>query len=167
MRAIFIFLILSSSGLAQEIVQVKRSIVINQPIEKVCAFVTNPLNDHLWRSEVNSMVIEGDALEVGAVVVEDAWIGLRRNFITKTRIEVLDCPHEGLYITTEDNPYFLKSHRTFEVVGENQTRFTYDVEFGVEMITATLALPLRPSFVSQMYGVKMWTYLKKLQRVLK
>jgi hypothetical protein len=152
---------------SQEIVQIKRSIVIDEPIEKVCAFVTNPMNDHLWRSEVNSMVIEGDDLEVGVLVIEDAWIGLRRHFITKTRIEALNCPHEGLFITTEDNPYYLKSHRSFEMLGENQTRFTYDLEFGVEMIPATLRLPLKPDFVSKMYGIKMWSYLKKLQRIIK
>jgi len=158
---------LSLSVQALDVVTVKHSVVLDAPIDKVCEFITNPLNDDQWRSEVNDMTIEGGVLEVGAVIAEDAWIGLRRNFITKTRVEILNCPDEALFITTNDNPFYLRSHRYFESIDESSTRFTYDVEFDVKMIPATLGGNWNPDFVSSMYGIQMKRYLNKLKTIVR
>ncbi|TNE95801.1 MAG: SRPBCC family protein [Deltaproteobacteria bacterium] len=167
MKPLLVFLAFTHFAFALETVNVKKSVVINQPIEKVCSFVSNPMNDHLWRSEVNEMSIEGGELMEGAVIVEDAWIGLQRNFITKTEVIRLDCPYDALFITTKDNPFYLQSHRIFEALDENRTKFTYDVEFDVRMISETLGLNINPQLVARGYGFKMWSYLQKLRQVIK
>ncbi len=167
MKFLLCFFFMIQTAVAIESVNIKRSVVINKPIEKVCEFVSNPMNDHLWRSEVNEMSIEGGELVEGAVVREDAWIGLQRNFITKTEVIRLDCTNDALFLTTDENPFYLQSHRIFESLGKNKTRFTYDVEFDVRMISVTLGLNINPELVARGYGIKMWSYLQKLRKVIK
>lgn len=167
MKTLLVLFLFCNLSFALDTVNVKKSVIINQPIDKVCAFVSNPMNDHLWRSEVNKMSIEGGELREGAVIVEDAWIGLQRKFITKTEVVRLDCPHDALFITIEENPFYLQSHRIFESLDENRTKFTYDLDFDVRMITETLGLNINPQLVARGYGLKMWSYLQKLKQVIK
>lgn len=153
--------------LENEVVQVEQKIVINAPIEKVCSFVTNPLKDFLWRTEVHSISANGDVTEVGTVFTEDAFIALKRHFITKTELIKHDCPREAIFVTTDDNPFYLKSRRYFKSLAPSKTEFSYIVDFDTRMIKETIGLRLRPALVKALYERRMKNYLIELRKLLK
>lgn len=165
MKLIALFSILGVPLWALETVQVSQSVVINAPIEEVCQFATNPLNDHLWRREVNDISVEGEVDSVGSVFTEDAFIGIRRHFITMTELVAYECPSYATFVTVESNPYYLKSHRSFEALSSNKTRFTYTVDFDRRMIRPTFGFNAKPGLVAGLYSYRMFNYLHRLKRL--
>lgn len=147
-------------------VHVEQGIVINAPIEKVCSFVGDPLNDHLWRREVHQITVEGRSGQLGSVYTEDAFIGIKPHFITKTKLTTYSCPYEVTFVTVEDNPYYLRSHRTFEVNDTVGTLFKYDVDFEEAMILETFGFPANPQVVADLYSIRMYGYLLRLKKIL-
>ncbi|EPZ50026.1 polyketide cyclase/dehydrase and lipid transport [Bacteriovorax sp. BAL6_X] len=162
---LLITLLISNITFAIETVQVTGSIEINTPIEEVFEFVADPMNDHHWRSEVNDMATNSRTFEIGSTFREDAWIGIRKHFITTTELIELNAPHQALFETVRSNPYFLRSNRMFKE-SENGTIFTYVVDFDRRMIKETFGFNAKPEVVVKLYGVLMKKYLKKLKRKL-
>ncbi|MFG1501295.1 SRPBCC family protein [Halobacteriovorax sp. XZX-3] len=156
---------ISTLSYALETVQVTGSIEIDAPIEEVFEFVADPMNDHHWRSEVNDMATNSRTFEVGSTFREDAWIGIRKNFITTTELIKLNAPYQALFETVRSNPYFLRSNRMFNE-SENGTLFTYVVDFDRRMIKETFGFNAKPEVVVKLYGVLMKKYLKKLKKRL-
>ncbi|WP_412470166.1 MULTISPECIES: SRPBCC family protein [unclassified Halobacteriovorax] len=156
---------ISTLSYALETVQVTGSIEIDAPIEEVFEFVADPMNDHHWRSEVNDMATNSRTFEVGSIFREDAWIGIRKNFITTTELIKLNAPYQALFETVRSNPYFLRSNRMFNE-SENGTLFTYVVDFDRRMIKETFGFNAKPEVVVKLYGVLMKKYLKKLKKRL-
>jgi len=157
-RALFSFFIFKASfSLAQEVVQVQSTIILNTDQEKACTYVSNPLNDHHWRKEVNSII------RVDGQYIEDAWIGIRKNFITITELIDSNCPNFSTFITTKENPYYLRSHRSFQYIDDNKTEFTYTVDFDVKMIKETFGFQAKPSVVKELYLILMRSYMRKLK----
>lgn len=146
-----------------ETVQVTGSVEIAAPIEEVFEFVADPMNDHIWRNEVNEMTTNTRNLEVGSVFREDAWIGIRKNFITTTELIKLDYPYQALFETVKSNPYFLRSNRTFKE-SEKGTTFSYVVDFDKRMIKQTFGFNAKPEVVVKLYGLLMKKYLYKLKK---
>lgn len=155
MKLLFL-LIFSFNVHALETVNISESIVIFSPIEKACEFISNPLNDYIWRSEVNTIIQEGNTF------VEDAWIGIRRNFITVTELVDSSCPAYSHFITVPENPYYLSSHRSFSVINEHSSRFTYTVDFDVKMIKETFGFEAKPKVVRELYRILMRSYMRRL-----
>jgi len=157
-------LFFTTQAFALETVTIAKQIEIDIDEKLLFEFVSNPLNDHKWRSEVNDISTEGE-LQEGSVFVEDAFIGLRRNFITKTQLVQLSFPHIAVFETTDDNPYFLRSTRMVTKVGDKIV-FKYLVEFDKKMIKKVFGLGVPASVVRQAYGLRMTQYLLKLRSIL-
>lgn len=155
----------STLSYALETVEVVGSIEISAPIEEVFEFVADPMNDHVWRREVHEMMTDSREFEVGSVFREDAWIGIRRHFITTTELIKLDYPNQALFETVRSNPYYLTSNRLFTET-DNGTRFSYIVNFDRRMIKRTFGFNANPKTVVKLYGFLMKGYLKKLRRHL-
>jgi len=149
-----------------ESIKLKYSVVIEASQEEVFEFVANPLNDHLWRSEVNRIESSGEISAVGTEFLENAWIGIQKNFITITRLVEYKAPDRALFITVDRNPYFLKSDRIFSSLKDGKTLFTYKVDFDKKMVPKTFGINVRPSIVKKLYGILMKKYLRKLKSIL-
>lgn len=160
-----ILLFLNLNLLAQETVHVTGSIEIKADIQRVFELVSDPMNDHLWRREVNEMMTDRRELEVGSIFREDAWIGIKRHFITTTELIELEPPYRALFETVKSNPYFLRSDRSFKET-TNGTVFTYNIDFDQAMIKPTFGFNAKPETVVKLYGILMKGYLKKLKRIL-
>lgn len=160
---ILVALLISTFTYAIETVQVVGSIEIDAPIEEVFEFVADPMNDHIWRSEVNEMTTNTRHLKEGSVFREDAWIGIRKHFITTTELIKLDYPHQALFETVKSNPYFLRSNRLFEET-QNGTTFSYVVDFDKRMIKETFGFNAKPEVVVKLYSLLMKKYLYKLKK---
>ncbi len=167
MKSIFVCLtlLLSLKSLSLELVQSTGQVTIKAPIDKVFDLVSSPMNDHLWRSEVNDMTTNNEDVVVGSWFREDAWIGIRRNFITTTAVIEIDAPQRVIFETPKGSPFYLKSRRYFSEVGD-QTIFKYVVDFDRRMIKETFGLNVSPKIVMKLYSFQMKRYLKKLKEVL-
>ncbi len=142
-----------------------KSIIIDKPIEEVFNHVKDTMNDDTWRSEVNQMQADG-SFQVGTTYTEDAHIGLRRNFITKTVLVEVRENEKAYYETPDEAKYALTSLREVEKISDSKTKFTYTVEFDSRMSRETLGLNLRPGILQVSYGVIMAKYLRNLKRYL-
>ncbi|WP_290736500.1 SRPBCC family protein [Halobacteriovorax sp. JY17] len=163
-KILYLFLIfISFNSLSLELVQSTGSIDIKAPIDKVFDLVSSPMNDHLWRSEVNDMTTNNHSVEIGSWYREDAWIGIRRNFITTTEVIEVDPPYKVIFTTIEGSPYFLKSRRFF-TEKSGVTTFTYIVDFDRRMIKETFGVNISPKIVMKLYKFQMKRYLKKLKK---
>ncbi len=160
-----LILLLSIKTFSLELVQSTGKVTIKAPIEMVYDLVSSPMNDHLWRSEVNEMTTNNESVVIGSWYREDAWIGIRRNFITTTTVVEVDSPNKVVFVTPEGSPFYLKSRRFFnEENGE--TTFSYIVDFDRRMIKETFGLDISPQVVMKLYAFQMKRYLKKLKDVL-
>lgn len=155
--------LISTYSFALETVQSTGSVIIDAPIEEVFEFVADPMNDQIWRSEVNDMTTNNREFEVGSTFREDAWIGIRKHFITTTELIELDYPNQALFETVKSNPYFLRSNRLFREV-EGGTEFSYIVDFDRRMIKETFGFNAKPKVVIKLYSFLMSKYLKKLKK---
>ncbi|ATH07147.1 hypothetical protein BIY24_04100 [Halobacteriovorax marinus] len=161
-----LFLFIFSLNLhALELVQSRGEIQINAPIDKVFDLVSSPMNDHLWRSEVNDMTTNNEEVIVGSWYREDAWIGIRKNFITTTEVVSINAPYNVTFITPKESPFYLKSRRFFEHQN-GITTFKYIVDFDRKMIKETFGLNVSPKIVMKLYSFQMKRYLKKLKKIL-
>ncbi len=151
--------------LAQDLVKISKSIILEESLVRVFTHVSNTMNDDTWRTEVNSMDADGD-FEVGTTFTEDAHIGLRKNFITKTTLRQLVANKKAFYQTTADAKYFLSSLREVEKIDQYRTRFTYTVIFDRSMSLETLGANLPASLLEFSYGIIMKNYLNNLKRYL-
>lgn len=166
MKTILLSLLVSFPAHSQvKLVHISKSIVINRTIEEVFHHVKNTLNDDTWRTEVNSMEADGP-FALGTTYIEDAHIGLQRNFITKTVLVNIVENDTAFYVTPKNAKYFLSSLRTVESIGEDQTKFTYTVEFDAMMSKETLMILLPHEVLAFSYGIIMGQYLKNLKDYL-
>jgi uncharacterized protein YndB with AHSA1/START domain len=108
-------------------IEVKASVVINQPIEKVFAFVTKPENDEKWYFGLKSWDhTPGEPAGVGStsqsrirwagVPIEVTWEVI--GYEPPTRIEV----------KTIEGPLAIEAEYELEAVGEGQTKLTVSGE---------------------------------------
>ncbi len=162
-------ILLSHAGFAQIEEQYRthlsKSIIINKDISTVFEHVKNTMNDDTWRTEVNQMQADGP-FQVGTTYTEDAHIGLRRNFITKTVLVALEENVKAYYETPTQATYALTSLREVKRIDDEKTEFTYTVEFDSRMSRETLGINLSPSILQVSYGVIMAKYLRNLKRYL-
>ncbi len=149
---------------ARELAVIEKSIIIHRPHAEVFAHISNSLNDHTWRSEVNSMEADGP-FGIGTTFTEDAHIGLNPHFITRTVLLELSDEH-AYYQTPADARFYLSSLRRVESVSPYKCRVTYRVEFDVAMSEPTLGVKLPAQVLSPSYGVIINHYLRNLRAYL-
>tara|TARA_Y100000817_G_C16739890_1_gene491955 strand:- start:252 stop:779 length:528 start_codon:yes stop_codon:yes gene_type:complete len=150
--------LVGAPSFARELIVMEKSIEIQRSIEDVYEFAGNALNDGSWRKEVNEIRMDGP-FNVGTIFYEDAKLGSHDHFITYTEITEMN-EHEVIYETTLDNPSYLKSHRIFEAIDSETTRFTYHVEVEEKMFKDILKLPV-PKFLAK------WAYKRRMKKYLK
>jgi hypothetical protein len=161
-----VLLLLSLNSFAtQKLVHINKSVEIDQDIKVVFDLVSNTMNDHHWRSEVNDMSADGE-FAVGTIFTEDAHIGLRKNFITRTQLIELHDLKNAFYVTPKDAPYFLSSRREVKELSNGKTLVTYTVKFDPKMSRVTVAIPLPRKVLEVSYGLIIKKYLKNLKKYL-
>lgn len=163
---LFILSIISSHSFAYtKLVSISKSIEIDVNKERVFEIVSNTMNDHLWRSEVNSMEADGE-FAVGTIFTEDAHIGFRKHFITSTQLIELIEDKKAFYVTPPNAPFYLSSKREVKTLQNGGTIFTYTVLFDPKMSRSTLGVAVPVKVLEISYGVIIKTYLKNLKKFL-
>lgn len=107
-----------------------------------------------------------DRFGLGAVYLEDSHLGLRSNFFTETEIVEFNPSSRVVAETTDSNPFYLKTSRSFQRWGWFSTRMTYKVEFEPAFIEATVGVPLPDALVEFYYNIRMNEYLIRLKFLL-
>lgn len=163
MKIFLSLLILSTSVCAQaSLAYVQKSVILTKPLEEVFEYVKDTTHDKCWRREVNSMTANAP-FGIGTFYVEDAHIGLNRNFITTTQITDLKDNDFVLYETPADAKYYLSSHRKVQKISESKTKFTYTIQFDPKMSKETLGLYIPARILSASYGILVRSYMRKLK----
>ena len=165
MKRLFTLLFLYSFSAQSFEIAFTESIQIKKSLNEVFDLAANASNDELWRTEVHSITTEGP-FDVGTVYVEDAFLGFHYHYITKVKLVDLSPPHFAFYETTDDNPYGLKSYRTFKSINKNLTEFTYRVFIEEELVYDILFPGMPLSIAETGYRGLMRFYLKNLKRHL-
>jgi uncharacterized protein YndB with AHSA1/START domain len=110
-----------------DMIEVKASVVVNQPIEKVFEFVTTPENDTKWYVGLESWDHTPD---------EPAGVGST----SQSKIRFLGIPFDVTWevigyeppkkikVKTIEGPVSVEAKYTFEAVGEGQTKVTVQGE---------------------------------------
>ena len=167
MRPFFILFLslVSLSALCFETFTTQASIEIKAPPEVVFELAADTTNDYLWRDEVHQITASGP-FEVGTKYLEDAALGIHKHYYTEVSLVELEQPFKAVYVTTKENPYYLKSSRMVKKISNNLTRLTYHVVIQKEMIQSITGLPLPAGLTSLVYSARMKKYLRKLRNVI-
>ena len=140
----------------------EESVVLEVSQEKAFYFAGDAKYDTLWRSEVHSIKTNSE-FDLGTVYVEDAFLGVHYNYITKVEITALKPPHQAIYETTKDNLFKLKSQRSFKKINARSTLFTYKVFVEKELIYDIWKFKIPLKITEDGYSLLMKTYLQNLR----
>ncbi|MCC7447380.1 MAG: SRPBCC family protein [Anaerolineae bacterium] len=106
--------------------RVECSIVVNQPIDKVFSYTTNPANYINWQSNV--MDSSSDRrLGIGSQIEVVGEVMGRRVDMTTQVVEFV--PNKRLVSQGVGKSFFSKVSYTFERVDDNTTRVNYKADF--------------------------------------
>jgi uncharacterized membrane protein len=110
--------------------KVEKSVVINQPIEKVFDFVSNAENEPLWRTEIQeSKVTSEGAFGVGSIVSQTASF-MGRRFEAVAEITEYE-PNQIAAWKLISGPFSGDGKTTYEAKGDNQTIVTISSNFDI------------------------------------
>jgi uncharacterized membrane protein len=109
---------------------VEKSVEINQPVEKVFEFVSNPANDPLWRTEINSFHLASEGPMGADAKIEQTVHFLGKKFDGAAEVTVYE-PNQQLSWKLVGGPVPGVGNNEFEAIGENQTKYTITSEFEV------------------------------------
>jgi len=110
--------------------RVENSVVINQPIEEVFAFVSNTENGPLWQTQVQEAKVTSDGpFGVGSTTAQTAHF-LGRGIETEGEITEYEQNRKIAWKSTS-GPIPGEGQNTFEAVGEGQTKFTLTAELDI------------------------------------
>lgn len=144
----------------------QESVVLDVPIEQAFYFAGNASNDIHWRSEVHSIKTDSE-FNLGGVYIEDAFLGVHYNYITKVEIVDIKAPLNVIYETTKDNPYRLKSSRSFKKMSSNKTLFEYQVFVEKDLVYDIWQFQIPLKLADTGYSFLMRSYLNRLKIVIK
>lgn len=162
----FAFILFYSVNLWAYDVIFEESVVLDMPIEQAFYFAGNATNDALWRSEVHSIETKSE-FALGGLYIEDAFLGVHYNYITKVEITGITPPFEVMYETTKDNPYKLRSWRHFEKIDSGKTLFKYKVFVEKDLIYDIWQFKIPLKIAEKGYSFLMRSYLKNLKATVK
>ena len=95
--------------------KVEKSIVVNQPIEKVFAYITNPRNNPKWQPDIlDSQVSPDEPTHVGTRVTDVRTLLGRRLELTTEVVEFE--PNRLLHVKSTSGPIPFRGYITFEPV---------------------------------------------------
>ncbi|MBQ49148.1 MAG: hypothetical protein CMP10_17350 [Zetaproteobacteria bacterium] len=143
---------------------VERSIEINRPINVVFNYAGNPSFDIHWRNEVNEMTADGP-WAVGTNYYEDSTILFNPHYLTVTKLEVLDPPFR-MVVQTPPGHLHLRAERTFKVIDDDTTMFTYQLQVDKRMPRKASSMPGSGMVAKPYYYQVMKFYQWRLKRTL-
>lgn len=106
--------------------KVERTLVINQPIEKVFAYVTNPRNNPRWQPDIlDSRISPDEPTRVGTRVT-DVRVLLGRKLELTTEVTEFE-PNKLMRVKSTSGPIPFRGQITFEHAGSG-TRINFLAE---------------------------------------
>ena len=112
-------------------VRVENSVVINQPIEEVFAFLSNAENDPVWQAQIQEAKVTSDGpIGVGSTIAQKAHF-LGRGIEIEAEITEYERNRKFAWKSTS-GPIPSEGQNIFETTGEGQTKFTIvaDLDIG-------------------------------------
>lgn len=129
------------------------------------AYLANLENDSLWRKEINHTTLFGrPGLGVEAHEYSNLSKRMSNNLLILTCVEFTE-GQKVVFETKPDSPFYLKSSRQIEALGDNRCRFYYSLEFDNHLVKQALGFAL-PGFLIHLGASKdMKAYLKNLKEL--
>ena len=119
--------------------RVRSSVVVDQPVDVVFAYVADYRNDPMWRPEVTEMrYLTDEPIGVGIHALETSVLWGRR-VVTESFVSRYE-PNRGFDWDYVSGPYRVRGSRTFESV-EGRTRVTSELEWNPSSRVARLVAP--------------------------
>ncbi len=145
---------------AQQIITITRSIEIDLPKEEILEYVSDLNKDHIWRDEVDSMLLITSEV-YGNGAIEHSSFGKNKT-ITPTFV-TQKTDHSITFETPDTVKYYLASIREVESLDNGKSTFTYHLRFDNTMTKEISPFKI-PKFITKMfYGKRMKKYLKVLK----
>lgn len=148
-------------------INVERSIVINNDIDTVFAYIANLRNDKNWRKEINETTLSTPSPQLNSVARESSFLSKK----VPARIATLQCttftPNVSIaYTSLPTDDFYLANTRTVQAISSSTSRFTYSISFDKGIVKHGLGFSL-PRFIIAWYTTKtMEKYLANLKSIL-
>ncbi len=108
--------------------KVERTLIINQPIEKVFAYVTNPRNNPKWQPDIVELRISPDEPTRVGTRVTDVRSLLGRKLELTTEVTEFE-PNKLMRVKSTSGPIPLRGYITFESIdGGTRVNFLAEAE---------------------------------------
>ena len=148
-----------------EYLEMDARMTIERPVETVFDFATDPLNEHLWRSEVASFSADGPPAP-GKVMTEWIDLGVVNGYMTRAVVTDFDPPHFLRVVSHPDHPRRLTSSRSFTALGPERTLVRLSIRADRRIARDLFPLPLAPAVYEWFYERIMHSYLARLRHRL-
>ena len=148
------------------LIKTSGTILVNRNERAVFDFFANPINDHLWRKEINKSTLEGP-LQVGSTISEYSYLSKHKpdNLIELICVQ-LEKNKLAIFETADKAQFYLKSQRQVKGLSDSTTEITYTLEFDSNIVKYALGFSLPKFIVSFKANSDMKKYLRQLKTLL-
>lgn len=149
--------------ITKNIIKVTGTVLVNKNLERVFGFFANPVNDNLWRTEINESKLN-ENLQLGTTVFEYSYLSKKapNNLIQLTCVQY-DKNNVAVFETSDNAPFYLKSHRQVKPISGNRTEVIYTLDFDLDIVKFALGFSLPKFVVSFKAKSDMKKYLRQLK----
>jgi hypothetical protein len=146
-------------------VSIQESVEVLAAAEKIFDFMSNAMNDPLWRPEVEKMEMEGEP-RLGLLITEYITIYRFFHIITPVVIQVLDRPHQFIIETPSTHPSWVHCIRSVEEIETGRSKVSVKLSFSLNNLRQILPFSPPGIFVMMWYRPKIRRYLRKLKGIM-
>lgn len=141
------------------------SINIGKPVDIVFNFISNGVNDPKWRTEVERMKVNG-APTLGTTWMEYSTFFKWFHIVTPTAIMEFTYPKRIVLETPKNHLPWLRSIREVEAINREQSRFTYELSFDVDLTKQIMPIAPPVWFITLCYMPRIRKYLRNLKKLI-
>ncbi|GAB3557719.1 SRPBCC family protein [Spirosoma fluminis] len=150
----------------KKLVKTTGTILINKDTESVFNFFANPVNDTLWRTEINKSTLNGP-LQVGVTVYEYSYLSKKApDNLIELKCVQYDKSRLAIFETPGNAEFYLRSERQVNPIFDITTEIVYTLEFDINVVKFALGFPLPKFIISFKAGSDMEKYLQRLKSKL-
>lgn len=148
------------------LIKASGKILVNRNVNDVFDFFANPVNDSLWRKEINKSVADGP-LQIGVAISEYSNLSRKAsNNLLELKCVSFEKNNSAIFETVENIRFYLKSERMVKAVSETAAEITYKLEFDKSIVKFAIGFALPAFIISFKAKTDMKKYLSQLKQHL-
>ena len=150
----------------KKLIKTTGTILVNKSVDSVFDFFANPINDHLWRTEINKSNLNAE-LQQGAKIYEYSYLSKKApNNLIELKCLQYDKNKFAIFETLDNSQFYLRSERQVKAVSDNATEIIYNLTFDLDLVKYALGFALPKFIVSFKAASDMKKYLRQLKTKL-